>query len=158
APADPLAAPPPASEVGWLEPYPDQLLDEIVDQEPGPDEMLVARETIELAFLVSIQHLPPRQRAILILRDVLGWSAREGREAIGAFLAYYPLAPTTPRHIHVPTRANRQPAFAIFLADESGGPPRPLGVSVLRIEDGLIAEIDVFLQPELVERFAVAPA
>jgi len=82
----------------------------------------------------------------------------EGREAIGAFLANYPLAPTTPRHIHVPTRANRQPAFAIFLADESGGPPRPLGVSVLRIEDGLIAEIDVFLQPELVERFAVAPA
>jgi len=83
APADPLAAPPPASEVGWLEPYPDQLLDEIVDEEPGPDEMLVARETIELAFLVSIQHLPPRQRAILILRDVLGWSAREAAEAIG---------------------------------------------------------------------------
>src|SRR5436309_6466346 len=81
--ADPLAPPPPASEVGWLEPYPDRLLDEIVDEEAGPDERLVARETIELAFLVAIQHLPPRQRAILILRDVLGWSAREAAEVVG---------------------------------------------------------------------------
>jgi RNA polymerase sigma-70 factor (ECF subfamily) len=76
-PADPVAAPPPASEVGWPEPYPDRLLDEVVDTSETPDETIVARETIELAFLVAIQHLPPRQRAVLILRDVLGWSARE---------------------------------------------------------------------------------
>jgi len=67
----------PAGEVPWLQPYPDELLDELVDQEPGPEAAAVSRETIELAFLVAIQHLPPLQRAVLIIRDVLGYSARE---------------------------------------------------------------------------------
>jgi RNA polymerase sigma-70 factor (TIGR02960 family) len=67
----------PTGEVAWLQPYPDELLDEIVDQEPGPEAAAVSRETIELAFLVAIQHLPPLQRAVLIIRDVLGYSARE---------------------------------------------------------------------------------
>ncbi|MEV0806679.1 sigma-70 family RNA polymerase sigma factor [Micromonospora sp. NPDC050200] len=56
-----------------LQPYPDQLLDE----RPGPDAVAVGRETISLAFLAAIQLLPPRQRAVLILRDVLSWSASE---------------------------------------------------------------------------------
>jgi RNA polymerase sigma-70 factor, ECF subfamily len=56
-----------------LQPYPDQLLDE----SPGPDAVAVGRETICLAFLAAIQLLPPRQRAALILRDVLSWSATE---------------------------------------------------------------------------------
>jgi RNA polymerase sigma-70 factor (TIGR02960 family) len=60
-----------ASEVSWLEPYPDPLLDE------RPDDVVVARETIELVFLVALQVLPPRQRAALILRDVLGRPAAE---------------------------------------------------------------------------------
>jgi RNA polymerase sigma-70 factor (ECF subfamily) len=54
----------------------------------------------------------------------------------------------------VPTGANRQPAVAVFLADPGGGPPRPFGLEVLRIENGLIAEIDIFLDPQLPERFA----
>ena len=66
-----------SGEVPWLQPYPDELLDELVDQEPGPEAAAVSRETIELAFLVAIQHLPPLQRAVLIIRDVLGYSARE---------------------------------------------------------------------------------
>ncbi len=73
--ADPRSTLPPASDVGWLEPYPDVLLDKADDPDARPDEVAVARETIELAFLVAIQHLPPRQRAVLILRDVLGWKA-----------------------------------------------------------------------------------
>jgi RNA polymerase sigma-70 factor (ECF subfamily) len=232
APADPRLEPlPPASEVGWLEPYPDIRLDEA-----DVDDVIVARETIELAFLVAIQHLPPRQRAVLILRDVLGWSAREvadivgttviaansalqrargtlkqhlperrldwgrertpdtderqlldrymdawnrtdvdalvallardarvsmppsaswyaGRDEIRTFLTNFPMAPAAPQHIHVPIRANRQPAFAVYLADAAG--VRPIGIEVLRIADGLIAEVDVFMQPGLVERFAV---
>ncbi len=64
-------------EVPWIGPYPDRLLDEIAPPEDEPDTVVVARETIELAFLAAIQLLPPRQRAVLILRDVLDWSARE---------------------------------------------------------------------------------
>jgi RNA polymerase sigma-70 factor (TIGR02960 family) len=64
-------------EVPWIGPYPDRLLDEIAPPEDEPDKVVVARETIELAFLAAVQLLPPRQRAVLILRDVLEWSARE---------------------------------------------------------------------------------
>ena len=61
----------------WLEPYPDHLLDPVAPSGAEPDAMVVARETIEIAFLVAIQLLPPKQRAVLILRDVLDWSAKE---------------------------------------------------------------------------------
>ena len=64
-------------EVPWLQPYPDRLLDEIAPRETEPDAVAVSRETIELAFLAAIQLLPPRQRAVLILRDVVEWSAQE---------------------------------------------------------------------------------
>jgi RNA polymerase sigma-70 factor, ECF subfamily len=239
-PTDPDAVLEEAEEMTWLEPYPDRLLDEIVGGEDPPDEAIVARETVELAFLVAIQQLPPRQRAVLILRDVIGWSAREtaamlemsvvainsalqraretlrghlperrddwrrthvpdpleqevlerymdawkrtdvhalaallkedahltmppspawvfGRDAVARFFGNYPFRPTARPHLHVPTRANRQPAYAVFLEGEPGAPPEPFALEVLRIEDGLIAEIHYFLQPELLGRFAVAP-
>ncbi|MFF1820123.1 RNA polymerase subunit sigma-70 [Kribbella sp. NPDC058245] len=69
----PAAALPARDDLPWLQPYPDVLLDRAEE----PDAQLVRRETIELAFLIAIQHLPPRQRAVLIFRDVLGWSAKE---------------------------------------------------------------------------------
>jgi RNA polymerase sigma-70 factor (ECF subfamily) len=65
------------AEVPWLQPYPDRLLDEVAPSKEQPDAIAVERETIELAFLVAMQLLPPRQRAALIARDVLGWSANE---------------------------------------------------------------------------------
>jgi RNA polymerase sigma-70 factor, ECF subfamily len=64
-------------EVPWLQPYPDELLDEVASSDSEPDAAVVAKETIELAFLATIQYLPPKQRAVLILRDVLGWSAND---------------------------------------------------------------------------------
>jgi RNA polymerase sigma-70 factor (TIGR02960 family) len=64
-------------EVPWLQPYPDRLLDEMAPRETEPDALAVERETIELAFLAAVQLLPPRQRAVLILRDVAEWSAKE---------------------------------------------------------------------------------
>lgn len=67
----------PASEVAWLQPYPDALLEGIADTEPGPDVRYEMHETVQLAFVAAIQYLPPRQRAALLLRDVLGWSAAE---------------------------------------------------------------------------------
>jgi RNA polymerase sigma-70 factor, ECF subfamily len=239
-PTDPDVIPEQTEEITWLEPYPDRLLDEVVSGDDPPDEAIVARETVELAFLVAIQQLPPRQRAVLILRDVIGWSAREtaamlemsvvasnsalqraretlreylperrddwrrlrapdrleqellgrymdawkrtdvyalaallkedahltmppspawvfGRDAIARFFANYPFRSTARPHLHVPTRANRQPAYAVFLQGELGAPPEPFALEVLRIEDGLIAELHYFLQPELLGRFAVAP-
>jgi RNA polymerase sigma-70 factor (TIGR02960 family) len=64
--------------VPWLQPYPDSLLEEMpAPSDSEPDAVVVAKETVELVFLVAIQQLPPRQRAALLLRDVLGWSAKE---------------------------------------------------------------------------------
>jgi len=65
------------AEVPWLQPYPDRLLDEVAPSDDQPDAVVVERETIELAFLAAMQLLPPRQRAALIVRDVLGWTASE---------------------------------------------------------------------------------
>src|SRR5690242_18363049 len=71
-------------EVLWLQPYPDRLLDELTaDGADDPESVAVAQETIELAYLVAVQHLAPRPRAVLILRDVLGWPAKDVAELLG---------------------------------------------------------------------------
>jgi RNA polymerase sigma-70 factor (ECF subfamily) len=76
-----------AAEVFWLQPYPDRLLDVAAPGDAEPDARVVAKETIELVFLVAIQHLPPRQRAVLILRDVLGWPAADTAELLETTVA-----------------------------------------------------------------------
>jgi RNA polymerase sigma-70 factor, ECF subfamily len=65
---------PRGGEVTWLQPCPDELL---AEPEAEPEAAVVAKETVELAFLVAIQHLPPKTRAVLILRDVLDWPAKD---------------------------------------------------------------------------------
>jgi RNA polymerase sigma-70 factor (ECF subfamily) len=69
-------------DVPWLQPDPDPLLEEVAPSDEQPDTALVQRETIELAFLAVIQLLPPRQRAVLILRDVLDWPAADVAEQL----------------------------------------------------------------------------
>ena len=64
-------------EVVWLEPYPDALLDGAIDHPPGPEARYEQRESISLVFLAALQVLPPRQLSVLVLRDVLGFTARE---------------------------------------------------------------------------------
>jgi RNA polymerase sigma-70 factor (TIGR02960 family) len=66
----------------WLQPYPDVLLEGIPDQAPGPEARYEAKEAIALAFIVGLQHLPPQQRAVLVLRDVLGFRAAEVAETL----------------------------------------------------------------------------
>jgi RNA polymerase sigma-70 factor (ECF subfamily) len=67
----------------WLEPYPDVLLDHLVDQRPGPEARYETTEAISLAFITALQLLPPRQRAALVLRDVLGYHATEAAQMLG---------------------------------------------------------------------------
>ncbi len=68
----------------WLEPYPDALLDGLADQAPGPEARYETTEAISLAFITALQLLPPRQRAVLVLRDVLGYRASEVAQMLDA--------------------------------------------------------------------------
>jgi RNA polymerase sigma-70 factor, ECF subfamily len=72
-----MPAPTRWAEPVWLQPYPDVLLEGLPDTSPGPEARYEAREAIELAFIVGLQHLPPRQRVALVLRDVLGFQTSE---------------------------------------------------------------------------------
>jgi len=76
------------SEITWLQPYPDTLLDEIADPTVEPETRYQAKEGIELAFIVALQRMPPRQAATLVLRDVLGFGADE----VAGMLATTPTA------------------------------------------------------------------
>jgi RNA polymerase sigma-70 factor (ECF subfamily) len=86
-PADPHAAPgKPLVESMWIEPYPDETL-AVGDGRADPDARYEQRESIELAFIAALQHLPARQRAVLIQREVLGFSAREVAEMLDTTVA-----------------------------------------------------------------------
>ncbi len=220
-------------EVPWLQPYPDRLL-EVPAAAQAADARLVSRESIELAFLVALQVLSPKQRAAVILCDVLDWSAREVADLLetSAVSVYGALhraratladrrTATAPhqtmrseadsdllrRYVEageqgdaraialllrddvrfamppepgvyvgrdvvvqwwvtggfgspdfgtfrcVLTRANMMPAAACYLRPPGATDYRPLGLDVLRIEEGLIAEITAFPLIPLLEAF-----
>jgi RNA polymerase sigma-70 factor (TIGR02960 family) len=208
------------ADVPWLQPYPDRLLDEVAPPEDEPDAVVVGRETIALAYVAMIQLLPPRQRAVLILRDVLEWSAKETADMLEisvaaansalqrarATLEDQPLPSTTgelseaerdlleryvdahqradveaalaltredirvtmpphpflydgieqvrplmaeglPSHGEwrvVPTSANRMPAAACYLREPGDTEFRAFKLDVLRLVDGLVAEVTTF--------------
>jgi RNA polymerase sigma-70 factor, ECF subfamily len=231
-----------AAEAAWLQPFPDRLLDEAASRDEEPEAAVVSKETIELAFLVAIQHLPPRQRAVLIARDVLDWSAREtaalletsvasvnsalqraratlkehlpgGRlewasdsdpseeeqellerymdatdrgdaDAIVTLLredAFCAMPPVPEYWVgrekivaawveggfgqswfgdlrSMPTRVNRQPAAAVYLRKPGETTFHPLALDVLRLEEGLVAEVITFcLKPALREALGLPP-
>jgi RNA polymerase sigma-70 factor (TIGR02960 family) len=80
------SAPPPEptrrTEPLWLQPYPDTLLDDVPDTTPGPEARYETRESLALAFVAGLQRLPPRQRAVLVLRDVLGYRAAQAADML----------------------------------------------------------------------------
>ena len=227
--SDPAGArdePPWAPELPWLQPYPDALLEPAAPTETEPDALVTSRETIELAYLAALQHLPPRQRAIFVLRDALGWSANEvagmleltaasvnsahqrarstmraqlpsgreswaptapptedersalrqfmdawersdaglltsllredarwamppaplwfdGRAAISMLFRLFPIAGNGEFRV-LATAANRQPAVAAYLRRRDDSTYHFVGVQVLRIEHGQIAEVTSF--------------
>ena len=77
----------PATDVAWLEPYPNSDLEGIADDAPNPEARFTSRQAVQLAFIAVIQQLPPRQRAVLLLCDVLGWSAAEAATLLGGSTA-----------------------------------------------------------------------
>lgn len=84
-PTPPFDPPEPSrrQEVTWLQPCPDTLLTQVTDNEPGPEARYGSREAVELAFVASLQRLPPRQITVLVLRDVLGYSTAEAADLLG---------------------------------------------------------------------------
>jgi RNA polymerase sigma-70 factor (ECF subfamily) len=83
-PEPPFEAPEPTRRGGHvsIEPYPDVLLEGVPDLAPGPEARYEAKESVGLAFVAGLQHLPPRQRAVLVLRDVLGFHAAEAAQML----------------------------------------------------------------------------
>jgi RNA polymerase sigma-70 factor, ECF subfamily len=234
----------PSTEPIWLEPYPDEWL---VDSQAGPEARYLASESVTLAFLAALQALPPRQRAVLILKDVLEWPASDvaemtglttsavnsalhrarvtlsknyhqhgiekvspsqadlqtqalleqyvqawekadvdglvallkeeavfsmppspswysGRAAIGRFIAATVFADhgmfpgfATGRWRLLSTRANRQPAYAIYQKNEAGE-YQAFGIHVIGIQAGQIVEVVSFIDPSLPQRFGLPPA
>jgi RNA polymerase sigma-70 factor (ECF subfamily) len=233
-PSDPHGVPErPLAEAAWLDPYPDEALGD-----GSPEARYEQRESVELAFLAALQHLPARQRAVLLLRDVLGFAPAEiavtlettpaavssalqrahtaaqehlpahsqqatlrsigdhrlrdlverymkawdegdvaaivalltddatlampprpswyrGSDAVGTFLAAYPLARPR-RWRRVPVRANGQPAFGAYMAGEPGRPYELQAIELLTLYgDGRIAGITSFHAPAAFSRFGL---
>jgi RNA polymerase sigma-70 factor (ECF subfamily) len=101
----------------WLEPYPDVLLDHLVDQRPGPEARYETTEAISLAFITALQLLPPRQRAALVLRDVLGYHAGEVAPMLG----------TTPEAVSSALKRARATVDGHLAASSSAGSVGPAG-------------------------------
>ncbi|HEX6391703.1 MAG TPA: RNA polymerase subunit sigma-70 [Solirubrobacteraceae bacterium] len=144
---------PVSGEVLWLQPYPDVAL---APREDEPDAVVIEKETIELAYIVAIQHLPATQRAVLILRDVVGWSAKETAELLETSVA---AANSTLQRARETMRA-RLPAQRDGWSASAGGQERALAERYIAAADAgdtaaliaMISEDAVFSMPPEPER------
>lgn len=152
--ADPI--PPAVSDPIWLEPFPDALLAPL-DQHP--EGRLLIRETLSIAFMAALQLLTPRQRAVLLLSDVLDWSDAEIADLLGTSVsavksALHRARAGTAEAKLLPTRANGQITFGLYRQAESGG-WRAYGIQVLTPFEYQIADIITFRDPALAARFGL---
>jgi RNA polymerase sigma-70 factor, ECF subfamily len=85
--AQPMLPGAPATDVAWLEPLPDSHLTGIADEASNPEARYTSQESVQIAFVAAVQGLPPRQRAALLLCDVLGWAAGEAATLLGGSTA-----------------------------------------------------------------------
>ncbi|GAA1152763.1 sigma-70 family RNA polymerase sigma factor [Kribbella jejuensis] len=133
----PVPAPEPSrsGEVLWLQPYPDNLLDGLPDRLPGPEARYESREAISLAFVTAVQLLPPNQRAVLLLRDVLGYRASETAELLGLTEAAVTSALARARV----TMAGNVPAKAPATVDEQELAERFVAAFTAQDVDALVA-------------------
>jgi RNA polymerase sigma-70 factor (ECF subfamily) len=123
-PVPPFQPPEPSrrDELTWLQPYPDTLLEGIADPAPGPEARYQATEAVELAFVAGLQHLPPRQAAALVLRDVLGFTTEEVAGMLGT-------GPTAVKGALQRARAGLERVRA----DRAGPAPRPAPAAEQRL-------------------------
>ncbi len=139
------------------------LLDGLPDLGPDPEARYEAKEAIALAFVTAVQHLPPRQRAALVLRDVLGFLSSEvagmleyqGHEAIAAFLRDINTWRGPRRYRLIPTRANGQPAFGYYLQEAQAPVFGGHGMIVLTLEGDRISAITRFVDNSNLARFGL---
>jgi RNA polymerase sigma-70 factor (ECF subfamily) len=136
---EPVPEPSRHGEVLWLQPYPDLLLDGMPDQAPGPEARYEAREAISLAFLTAVQLLPPNQRAVLLLRDVLGYRAAEVAEILGLTESAVTSALKRARATLDASRAPERPAPAPGSEEEQALTDRFVAAFTSHDVDGLIA-------------------
>src|SRR5207248_1632698 len=136
-------------EVLWLEPYPDAILAEVADPAAGPEARYVQRETISLAFIAALQLLPPRQRAALILTDVV-WLRMppnpleyHGKERAKRWFATTAFREGL-RFRLVPTRANGQPAFGLYVFSPLSRVAHAFGLIVVTLVGGRVSAITAF--------------
>ena len=149
----------PGREATWTTSWNYLLLDQAAPADEQPEAVAIARETISLAFLAALQVLPPRQRAALIARDVLGWPASETASALGTSVAAANSALQRARatmQSHLPPRraegdwrlfpvaANRMPAAASYLRRPDDSRFRAFKLDVMRVEEGQLAEVTTF--------------
>jgi RNA polymerase sigma-70 factor (TIGR02960 family) len=120
------------AEVPWLQPYPDAMLDEAAPSDDEPDAVVVERETIELAFLAALQLLPPRQRAALIARDVLGWPAVETASLLETSV---PAANSALQRARATMQAHMPARRAEWTAGESSAEERALLASFIEAHE-----------------------
>jgi RNA polymerase sigma-70 factor (TIGR02960 family) len=133
----PLPEPSRLSDVPWLEPYPDALTG-VVEPAPGPEARVENREAISLAFAAAVQTVPPRQRAILVLRDVLGYRGAEVAEMLD----------TTEDAVASGLKRARS---ALANRGRSAHPPLPNSPTERRVMDAFVTAFERCDVPALVE-------